>query len=350
MTPQAHPFPRRFALHHLALVATLACSSLLAACGGGGGDDRGSPVTPMSQSDATADAANASSTGTDTASALDTLVDTATALAPVLAATAAASPAARTQVESARPETSPAPPSITGAVACPGGGTATMTVTGTLELLRNGQLDAGEGYTVTYAQCSGGAGLARLDGSVHMAVLSADHATSPASLSVDITATHLVLTLPAGNATLDGQSTLTRSVATSGGTTTVTSHVTVPSATLLTNFNARNGTFALSDLDATRTVTWVGGAVSGSQYTGHHTLSGTAWGRTFSMNVSTTGIVHDDAGGALVSGAWTVVRPHATVATTVANGLVVITVDDGNDGTIDHTWTFPAAQLASSAG
>jgi hypothetical protein len=34
----------------------------------------------------------------------------------------------------------------------------------------------------------------------------------------------------------------------------------------------------------------------------------------------------------------------------VANGLVVITVDDGNDGTIDHTWTFPSAQLAGSAG
>jgi hypothetical protein len=139
-------------------------------------------------------------------------------------------------------------------------------------------------------------------------------------------------------------------VATSGDTTTVTSHVAVPSATLATSFNARNGTFALSDLDATRTVTSVGGAVTGSQYTGHHTLSGTAWGRSFSMTVSTTASVHDDAGGALVSGAWTVVRPHATVATTVADGVAVITVDDGNDGTIDHTWTFPVAQLASSAG
>jgi len=351
MIPQTHDCPLHpFALRRLTVVATLACTALLAACGGGGGDDGGGPVTPMSQSDATADAANASSTGTDTASALDTLVDTTTALAPVLAATAAASPAGRVQVESARPETSPAPPSISGTVACPGGGTATMTVTGTLELLRNGQLDAGEGYSVTYAQCSGGAGLARLDGRVDVAVLSADHATSPASLSVDITATHLMLTLPAGNATLDGKSTLTRSVATSGDTTTVTSHVAVPSATLATSFNARNGTFVLSDLDATRTVTWAGGTVTGSQYVGHHTLSGTAWGRTFSMVVSTTGAVHEDAGGALVSGAWTVVRPHATVATTVANGLVVITVDDGNDGTLDHTWTFPSAQLAASAG
>ena len=66
--------------------------------------------------------------------------------------------------------------------------------------------------------------------------------------------------------------------------------------------------------------------------------------------VATTGNVSYDAIGALVSGAWTVVRPHATVATTVANGTVVITVDDGNDGTIDHTWTFPLAQLGAAAG
>ena len=57
-----------------------------------------------------------------------------------------------------------------------------------------------------------------------------------------------------------------------------------------------------------------------------------------------------DATGALVSGAWTVVRPHATIVTTVANGTVVLTVDDGNDGTIDHTWTFTAAQLNAAAG
>ena len=349
MTSQAFASPiRRRAPHRLALVAALVSGALLAACGGGG-DDNGGSVTPLSQSDATADASNASSSGSDTAAALDTLVDTTTALAPVLA-TAAAASSDRAQVESAKPQTSPAPPSLSGTVACPGGGTATMSIFGSQQTLSNGQLDPGESYRVTYAQCSGGAGLARLDGSLEMDVTAVDRTTSPTSLSVNLIATHLVLSLPAGNATLDGSATLARSTAMSGATTTTTSHVTVPSATLATSFNGHSGSFTLSDLDATRTTTSVDGAATASQYTGHHALSGTARGRTFTMNVATTGNVNYDANGALVSGAWTVVRPHATVATTIANGLVVLTVDDGNDGTIDHTWTFPAAQLDASAG
>jgi hypothetical protein len=181
-------------------------------------------------------------------------------------------------------------------------------------------------------------------------VPAADHTTSPATLAVSVTVTKLALSLPSGSATLDGTATASRSVVSASGTTTTISHVTVPSATLVTAFNARSGTFTLSGLDATRTLTSIGGVTTASQYDGHHTLSGTADGRTFSLNVSTTGNVNYDASGALVSGAWTVVRPDATIATTVANGLVVMTVDDGNDGTIDHTWTFPTAQLNAAAG
>ena len=124
----------------------------------------------------------------------------------------------------------------------------------------------------------------------------------------------------------------------------------MPSATLATVFNSRTGSFTLSNLDATRTVSSAAGVATASQYSGHHTLSGTANGRTFSMTVSTTGNVSYDATGALVSGAWTVVRPLVTISTTLANGTVIVTVDDGNNGTIDHTWTFPAATLNSAQG
>ena len=338
----------RFPLQRLGTAAALACGVLLlAACGGGGDGTTPATATPLSQPDATADSANATATGSDTASALDTVVDTTTALAQATAQSAAAS-SDREQALSAAPAAATGITNVS--VACAGGGTATLSVTGgTAASELNGQLDAGEHYSVTYAQCAGQAGAAQLNGSVVMDVTSADHGTSPSSVAVALTVTGLALTLPAGTATLDGAATVSRSVVADGGTTVTTSHVTVPSATLATAFNARNGTFTLSGLDATRTVTSVGGIATASQYSGHHALAGDANGRTFSLNVSTTGNVDYDATGALVSGAWTVVRPHATIATTVANGTVVMTVDDGNDGTIDHTWTFPAAQLAAAA-
>ena len=345
--------PSRFPLHRIALAAALAGGLTLTACGGGGAD----PATPTtgasstSQADATADAANATFTGADAAAALDTVLDTNTLLAQAAAAPAAAS--GRAHAESTGRDTAAAAGSGVASltVDCAGGGTATLSITGgTAGSETNGQLDAGEHYAVTYAQCTGQAGRAQLTGSVTMDVTSADHASTPSSVAVTVTATHLALALAAGTVTLDGSASLSRSVATSGGTTTTTSHVSVPGATLATAFNARSSTFTLSDLDATRVVSTVAGATTASRYTGHHTLSGAANGRSFSMTVATSGDIDYDATGALVSGAWTVVRPHATIATTVANGTVVMTVDDGNDGTIDHTWTFPAATLLAAAG
>ncbi len=351
MTPQS--IPPRLPLTGLAAAAALACGLLLSACGGGGGDSPpASTVTPTTQPDATADSANASSTGEGTASAIDSVIDTTSSLAVAVAQPSAATSSDRMRTTSATPSSNPGDPPFTNVtVDCAGGGTATLSITGgTLASQANGQLDAGEHYSVTYAQCTGHAGWAQLNGGVEMDVSAADRTTSPATLAVSVTVTKLALSLPSGSATLDGTATASRSVVTANGTTTTTSHVTVPSATLVTAFNARSGTFTLSNLDATRMLTSVGGTTTASQYDGHHTLSGTADGRTFSLNVSTTGNVDYDANGALVSGAWTVVRPSATIATTVANGIVVMTVDDGNDGTIDHTWTFTTAQLNAAAG
>jgi len=333
----------------LALAAALAGGALLCACGGGADASNGTPTASLSQADATAEAADAGATGADAAAAMDGVIDTTTLLAQATASAAAAAPD-RMREQSARAETTGgALTAVT--VACAGGGTATLSVSGgTAGSELNGQLDAGEHYSVTYTQCTGQAGYAQLDGNVTMDVTSADHSTAPSSLAVDITAAGLSVTLPAGTATLNGSASVSRGVATSGATTTTTSHVTVGSATLATAFNGRSGTFTLADLDATRTVASVAGVVTASQYSGHHTLTGNANGRAISLSVSTTGNVDYDANGALASGAWTVVRPRATIVTTVANGMVVITVDDGSDGTIDHTWTFPLASLNAAAG
>ena len=339
------PTPSRFLSRRLALAAALACGTLLTACGGGGGDTTTPPpVTTLSQPDATADSVNASDTGNDTAASMDSVVDTTAALAQAIGQQAGASAAGRRQAQSATPVN-------TLTIDCAGGGTAAVLVSGTTALdVYDGQLDAGEHYSVTYTQCTGKAGWTQLNGSVEMDVTAADYGTSPATLAVSLTVTSLAVSTPHGSATLDGTATVSRSVVVANGTTTTTSHVTVPSATLATAYNARSATFTLSNLDATRTVASVAGITTASQYSGSHTLSGTADGRTFSYSVSTTGNVNYDATGALASGAWTVVRPDATIATTVADGTVIITVDDGSNGSIDHTWTFPTAQLNAAAG
>lgn len=342
-----HPI-RRFPLQRLALAAALACGALLTACGGGA-DGAAPTSTALSESDATADAANATSTGADTATAMDTVIDTTSVLAQATASASAAAPD-RMHALSAGAETASAPvTNVT--VDCAGGGTATLSITGGTGASEiNGQLDAGEHYSVTYAQCTGQAGHAQLNGNAEMDVVSADHTTSPSTVAVNLTVTGLSLTLPSGTATLDGTASVSRSAVTTGSTTTTTSQVTVPSATLATAFNGRTGSFTLTDLDATRTVTSTAGVITASQFSGHHTLTGNANGRAVSLSVSTTGNVAYDATGALASGAWTVVRPRATIVTTVANGTVVLTVDDGSDGTIDHTWTFPVATLNAAAG
>jgi hypothetical protein len=339
-----HTHARCFPLQPLATAAALACGTLLTACGGGGDSSTTTPQASLSQPDATADAANATSTGADTASAMDVVIDTTSGLASAVKQPQSA-PSDRMHALAA----GSALTNVT--IDCAGGGTATLSITGaTAPVELDGQLDAGEHYTVTYAQCTGHAGDAQLSGSVAMDVVSADQSTAPTSLAVNLTVTGLALTLPSGTATLDGTASVSRSVVTTAGTTTTTSNLTVPSATLATAFNSRSGSFTLSELSATRTVTSVAGVATASQYSGHHTLSGNANGRTFSMTVATDGNVGYDATGALVSGQWTVVRPAATIVAVVANGTVVITVDDGNDGTIDHTWTFPTAQLNAAAG
>jgi hypothetical protein len=311
-------------------LAALAFALLSSGCGGGGGG--GAPPLAMpslSQLDATAMSANGASTGEDTALAVDSVVDTTASLARAMPAGV-----------------------VSGAtVACAGGGSATLSISGgTLADELDGQLDAGEHYSVVFARCSNGDGSARLDGSVELDVLGADRNTSPETLAVKLAVDHLALTQPSGTVTLDGSASASRSVTTSNGTTTTVSQISVPSATLATAFNGRGALFTISGLEATRTVTSVGGVTTASRFDGRMTLAGSADGRTLSLSFATKGDLAHDGSGALVSGSWTVVRPDATIATTVANGLVVMTMDDGNDGTIDHTWTSTTAELEAAAG
>lgn len=332
-------------------LSAAALSLLLAACGGGGGG--GTSATGLSAADAQATSANAIQGGDASSTSLDNVYDM--TLAITSASAGAMSTSFRSGAQSAAPGTadgaSPQATSATSAtVPCVGGGTATITISGgTLLTQLNGQFDPGEHYELAFAQCGGSLGLMHLDGSVAMDILSVGTGT-PAVTSAALTMTALKATIGLATTTLDGHATLDRSVDVNGLVTTATSHVTASSFSMATTWNQRSGSFTVTNLDATHVTTWTGGILSGSTLAGHHTLSGTANGRTIDETVSLTGEVAFDAAGNPVSGAWTSVRPDATVTTTVANGVAVVTVDDGNDGTIDHTWTITVATLMASAG
>jgi len=322
------PLSTRFA--HPGLAA-LACGILLSSCGGGGGGGAPAPVLALptlSQLDATATSANAASSSEETALTVDAVIDRTSAVALAMPAGV-----------------------VSATVACAGGGNATVSISGgTLDGELDGQLDAGEHYSVVFAQCGDSAGSGRLNGSAELDVVSADRSTSLQTLALHLSVDHLELVQPSGTVTLDGTASASRSVTTGNGMTTTVSHISVPSATLATAFNGRGARFTVSDLDATHTVTAVDGVTTASRFDGRMTLTGSADGRSLSLTFATTGNVTHDGSGALVSGTWTVVRPDATITTTVANGLVFMTTDDGNDGTIDHTWTSTSAELQAAAG
>jgi hypothetical protein len=324
------------------LLALAASAAILAGCGGGGGSEAPTTTT-LSQTDARAAAANGLQGGDQGVSSIDSVFDT----AQVLVGANAAAMVATARAASASAQDAG---SVSATVGCAGGGTATLTISGgTLLTQLNGQFDAGEHYTLAFTQCSGPLGLVHLDGQLEMDIVSVS-GDAPVVTTAALTMTGLTATAGNASVTLNGQATLVRSVTTNGLSSTATSEVTSPSFSMATSWNGRSGSFTVTNLDVTRTAQYLSGLPTGSTIAGHHELHGTADGQAVDLVVSTTGEVAYDATGNPISGTWTTVRPDATITTTIANGQATITVDDGNDGTIDSTWTIPVATLMASAG
>lgn len=332
--------------------ATLAL--LLAACGGGGGD-AGGTASGLSAADAQAASANGLQGGGEGSASIDRAFDLTQALVTANAAamTTAFRSTSLAAANGSRTRTATAP--VTSAtVPCVGGGSATLTISGgTLLTQLNGQFDPGEHYELAFAGCGGSLGLVQLDGQLAMDIVSVS-SNAPVVTTAGITLTGLKVTVRSvsgtASATLDGQATVARTLTTTSTVTTASSHVTATRLSMATAWNDRSGSFTITNLDTVHTTTWLAGALAGSSLAGHHQLTGTANGRAIDESVSVQGEVDFDAQGTPVSGTWISVRPDATVTTTVANGVVTLVVDDGNDGTVDHTWTLTPAQWQAAAG
>lgn len=332
---------RKPTLRSTAPLLTLLCAAALTACGGG--DDTSPTATPATtETDATSYTADATMLASDATTVLDAGVQTAQA---VVAAQAALPAGARPDTRALAAQ---ALATSDTQVSCPGGGTATLTITGgTDDGMHNGRFDTGEAYTLVYADCAGAAGALVLNGTMALTVNSA----TDNDLSLSLVVTDLSAMLPRGMATLAGSTTHSRSTAIDAdGATVLTSHVVTPSMTLMTSYNQRSSSFALSDVDVTRQSVWLDGVLQSSSIDGTHSLSATLPNRQFSFTVATVGGVTYGADGTPATGTWTITLPNSLLGVVIANEVATVTVDEGKDGSIDRTFTVPIGNLRAAAG
>lgn len=302
-------------------LGALTLAALLAACGGGGNDAAPPPPSAVSAEDAKSVSANTAAIPTDTATAMSTII--ATAEAVVAAGSASAT------------------------LSCAGGGTAVYTVTGPdAALLLNRRFDQGENYSVTYNACRSFTGAASVNGAQTLFVAS----RTADSITLDTATNNVVVTLPHSDVTMNGSSTVSRTIQTAGNVTTTTTHWVTPNFSVTTHRNGRTSTFAYNNVDISRTVVTTSGVVTATSYNGTSTLSWTWPNGSYSITFATQGTVNCDASGAPTQGTWTITFPHNRIILTIVPGTVTLAVDYGADGTIDRTYTFTVTELMNGAG
>ena len=312
-----------------ALAALLA----LAACGGGGGldDSLSAEVAQGYAADAATMPVSATNSVDAATGALETALGTATtADAPSMQAQALAEPQA------------------TGGTSCVLGGSIAWTVTGPADTLGNGRLDAGETYTVTYTGCVTDAGTT-LDGSMQLAV--ATRTTS--AIDFTVTATGLKATTANAVYQLDGNLREQRSsVTTPVGGTQVTGAVSSSGITLLTTRGTRQATYQLRSLNWTvvRTYSSTGTLQTRTHAGSLEMTANTPRRPAASLSITTQGTLTVLADGFAGAGSFTVRTARDTIACTYGNGTAVLTLDRGNDGTINRSWTLQRTDFIDAAG
>lgn len=340
MSPATPRRPRPLAL---ALAATTAL--LVGGCGGGGFEVLGNG-SGISSGTASTYAANATLVASDAVAALDEAMFAAQEAATQSrgsVAAAATGPGVAT-AQGAMPSAVVDVP-----IDCAASGTALLSISGgTSGSIFNGQFDATEVYQIVFSNCRGTANGAAVTGALTLTVLNAGSGT----LGTVLSTTNLVVALPRGSITLNGETTRQTTTTNGGsvGSVQFNSRFSAPRLVAGTQFNGRNNSFTLTGLDLTRNSNWLSGALQSSTLAGNHTLAATLLGVSFTHGVSTDGSVGYAATGLPLSGRWLVNVSGARLGIAVLNAIANVTVDRGSNGSIDDTYTFPVSRLQTDAG
>jgi hypothetical protein len=307
------PMPMlRARLSALTLLATLA------ACGGGGDSTGSSSVNVSSKSTAQSVSASGAVMPNDSTEAAGLAVTT----AKVVIA------------------------SVTGN--CPGGGTASFSVTGgTTSSHANGVFDAGEIFDITFAQCRSVSGAAAVTGRMTLSVVS----TSP-SLVVNTSTVNLSVALPLRTITLNGSSTLTQTIASAGINTSITNHWVSPGIRVDSLRNTGGSThYELRNVDYTRNnIVAVNGVPVSSSCEGHSTLDARLLFFPWFITLATIGPIQYGFDGVVVSGRWSIDLPDDHLELQITPLSVSLLVDLGANGSIDLSFFFSLDTFFDVAG
>jgi hypothetical protein len=323
----------------LALAAT-AAAALVAACGGGGGD---SLFGGLSTDVAEGYAADGSSMSMSAASALDSGIASLEAGVAGSAAGAAAAASDQSALSASALAT------VLGTQTCSGGGTVQWTVDATdPSTIGNHQLDAGETYTATFNSCVGADG-ATLNGGLTVVVT----ARSATELDTTSTANNLRWTTANGDFTLNGSMTGTRTSADAGGgATAYTTHQTSSSLALTSVRSNRTATYQLTSYDWTvvRTVD-ANGALLSRAHQGSLTMDASTPRRpNATIAFQTQGALTQSSDGWAGAGSFVLTTSSNRITGVWGSGSITLTLDRGNDGTVDQTWTRTRADFVADAG
>jgi len=305
-------------VRHAMRCATVVAAALLSSCGGSGESD--TPQDSVGSEIAQSVSANTLAIGPDTVNANVAVLLTVQAVV--------------------------AGGQATTTIACDGGGTARFTASGGNGVsLLNGVLDAGEHYSMVFDNCRVSDGADSLSGLMSIDVISA----SANEMTLQTSTQGIVVARPHRTLTLNGSSTISQSSVTNGATVTTTNRWVSPQIALTSLHNGNLSSLTLSNVDLTTTSTTVGGVPAGSTSSGTLTIT-VAWpGMSWSATITTQGPASFDVNGVAIEGSWLMTLPHDRIGLVVAADLATVTLDNGANGSIDHTFFFGVLALLAAA-
>ena len=321
-------------------VLGIVAAAALAACGGGG-----SSVAELSDAVAQGYAADASTMPNATFGALDAV---GSALDRGLGTTVSVAADATDARRQALGVVNPA--DVTTSVACAGGGQMVWTVTGgTQETQLNRQLDTGENFDITYAQCVTDEGVT-LNGHVVVDVTLRSDAADDLAMTVD----GLRATVGAAAFVLNGELRNERTrTALEGGGRSLTSRFTSNAFTMASTIGVRQANYTLQSLDWSVTrVRDAQGLLTARSHEGALSLAARTPRRPdATLDIATSGALQIADDGYAAEGGLTVsTNLNRWTVSWSLPATVTIQFDAGNNGSINRTWTLTRQALLDQAG